>query len=384
MKSSKNGVGIRVIRPLNFAEARCKEIASLGLLEESSTSKDYANALPRHLRRRAAAHRRFKRGYAPRREKEEDRPENRRSKRRRAQLREVANQQKFKRLETHEWHTKRMHMVDMWWGYRVGEHRSDIGLRSAARAATSSTGLCALHDASYRSFVELRGSERHIVETMLKMTGAEQEKYWDAEHLSGCVQTRLLELHIPGQFPFSIVCPVTFQWIPRHEDETKKSRGAWMGVHPAATTSALKAIRAAAAENNVQVFHHEDKFVVFELFGASLLPFLTSSLDIKCSASAEGRRRCNVEMCELIIDKKNSTTTTTLSKNSNSKATIERERDLLRSLADAVHVKPKQNCAETYRELMFHLQGLERETRTDARSMITNRNDSSVRTRVRT
>ena len=148
MNTNTNTTGIRTIRPLPFAEARSKEIESLGLFSSDKNQKeDYTAALPRHLRRRAAAHRRFKRGYAPRRDKDKT-IENRRVKRRRAQLRDVATQQRFKRLETHEWHTKRMHMVDMWWGYRVGEHRSDIGLRSAARAAMSSNRLCALHDAS--------------------------------------------------------------------------------------------------------------------------------------------------------------------------------------------------------------------------------------------
>eukprot|EP00938_MAST-03A_sp_MAST-3A-sp1_P001933 g1933.t1 len=343
-----NTTGIRTIRPLPFAEARSKEIESLGLF--SDKKEDYTAALPRHLRRRAAAHRRFKRGYAPRREN--GTTENRRSKRRRAQLREVATQQRFKRLETHEWHTKRMHMVDMWWGYRVGEHRSDIGLRSAARAATSSNRLCALHDASYQSFVELRGSERQIVETMLRMTGGEQEKYWDAEHLSGYVQTRSLELHVPGQYPFSIVCPVTFQWIPARGD---KDRQAWIGIHPAATESALQAIRASAAESKVQVIHHQEDFVVFELFGSSLPRFLSSSLGIELSSesSLEGQR-WSVEMCSSASDDEK-TTMTTPSNVLTSKATIERERDLLRSLADSVDSKEK------YGELVFHLERLEQE-----------------------
>ena len=186
------------------------------------------------------------------------------------------------------------------------------------------------------------------METMLRMTGGEQEKYWDAEHLSGCVQTRTLELHVPGQYPFSIVCPVTFQWIPARD----KDRQAWIGVHPAATESTLKVIRA-SAESKVQVIHHENAFVVFELFGSSLPRFLSSSLGIELSSesSLEGRR-WSVEMCSIIDDE---TTTTTPSNVLNSKATIERERDLLRSLADSV------NSKEKYSELVFHLERLEQE-----------------------
>lgn len=352
-------LGIRSIRPIKFAEARRSEILSLDLLQESC-----ADALPRHLRRRAAAHRRFKRGYAPKRD--DDVTDNRRSKRRRSKLRELASQQRFKRLETHEWHTKRMHMKDMWWGYRVGEHRSDIGLRSAARAS-SSNRACALHDASYRTFVELRGSERHIIETMLKMTGGKQDKFWDPGHLSGHVQTRDLEIHVPGKFPFCIVSPVTFQWIPvQTKQQQQQQRRAWIGVHPAARESTLKAIQD-AADQDVEVIHLEGKFLVFELFGSKLENFLNSSLGIVQHVDAsnddedeeeEIKIRWSVQTYNCSTSSTTTMAISTASNNNNntlsSNASIERERDIQHRLADAL--SEEKGNVKTYQELMFILE----------------------------
>ncbi len=45
-------------------------------------------------------------------------------------------QRKHKWLETHIWHAKRFHMVDLW-GYRVPDLPNDKGFRACYRAAAN-------------------------------------------------------------------------------------------------------------------------------------------------------------------------------------------------------------------------------------------------------
>lgn len=68
-------------------------------------------------------------------------------------------QKKHRWLETHIWHAKRMHMVDVW-GYRLAEFPNDKSTRYSFKAAQH---LATLYDASYTAAIELRGSQQALV-----------------------------------------------------------------------------------------------------------------------------------------------------------------------------------------------------------------------------
>ena len=151
-------VAPRSISVVEFAAARAVELQAMKrAVESSSSTKRPFQTLPRHMRRRAAS-------YNPKRlpkrlraivgDDSQSLPEgkkggregkrkSRRFRRKAKCLRkEYVRRQNQKRwLETHIWHAKRMHMVDLF-GFRLAEKNAGKGVRAAYRAVQHG---CLLH-----------------------------------------------------------------------------------------------------------------------------------------------------------------------------------------------------------------------------------------------
>ncbi|GLB38480.1 putative POP1-domain-containing protein [Lyophyllum shimeji] len=207
-----------------FAEARAFEIdamhTAMKTASASSTSRAW-QALPRHLRRRAASHdvRRV-----PLRLREKARAEmdavrkkalgrsmpklgkNRRLKR--TEL--FARRQRDKLwLETHIWHAKRMKMENMW-GYRLAVHPTEKSFRPSHRASIHGS---ILHDASYYSLIELKGPEFILQKILDSCCDPHGPGPGSKRYSTG---SRALETYIykPRSYPFNLISPVTIIWKP--------------------------------------------------------------------------------------------------------------------------------------------------------------------------
>ncbi|KAK0201890.1 POP1-domain-containing protein [Desarmillaria ectypa] len=210
-----------------FTEARSFEINAMQnamkMASSSSTQRAW-QALPRHLRRRAASHdvRRV-----PVRLREKAKAE--------MDVKKVANRQKPKRgkdkqvsktesflkrqrdktwLETHLWHAKRMKMENMW-GYRLAVHPSEKAFRPSHRAAVRGS---ILHDASYQSLIELKGPQNVLTRIMDNCCDPQELSPGNRRYVLGA---RTLSTHIysPTLYPRGLIAPITIMWRPftRHE-----------------------------------------------------------------------------------------------------------------------------------------------------------------------
>ncbi|KAH0586339.1 hypothetical protein H2248_007583 [Termitomyces sp. 'cryptogamus'] len=207
-----------------FAEARAFEIDAMHNAMKnasaSSTSRAW-QALPRHLRRRAASHdvRRV-----PLRLREKARAEmdplhkkasghslpklgkNKRLKR--TEL--FAKRQREKSwLETHIWHAKRMKMDNLW-GYRLAVHPTEKSYRPSHRASVHGS---IIHDASYHSIIELKGTEPILKRALDTSCDPNGPSPGSRRYSSG---SRALETYIykSGSYPFGLISPITVIWKP--------------------------------------------------------------------------------------------------------------------------------------------------------------------------
>ncbi|KAF8225887.1 POP1-domain-containing protein [Tricholoma matsutake] len=207
-----------------FAEARSFEIDAMQTAIKnasgSSTSRAW-QALPRHLRRRAASHdvRRVPTRLRDKARTEMDPVRKKilgRSMPKRGKAKRLSRSELFLKrqrdklwLESHLWHAKRMKMENMW-GYRLAVHPTEKAFRPSHRASLHGS---ILHDASYHSLIELKGPER-ILRTILEACCDPQVQGPGAKRYT--TGSRALETHIykPGSYPFDLIAPISVIWKP--------------------------------------------------------------------------------------------------------------------------------------------------------------------------
>ncbi|KAG6900179.1 hypothetical protein C0993_001891 [Termitomyces sp. T159_Od127] len=197
-----------------FAEARAFEIDAMHNAMKnasaSSTSRAW-QALPRHLRRRAASHdvrrvplrlrEKARAEMDPLRKKILGRSIPKLGKNKRLNRSELlARRQRDKLwLETHIWHAKRMKMDNMW-GYRLAVQPTEKSYRPSHRASVHGS---IIHDASYHSIIELKGAE-----TLLK-------RVLDAScDTNGPTAGSKRHDYRLCSYPFGLISPVTVLWKP--------------------------------------------------------------------------------------------------------------------------------------------------------------------------
>ncbi|TFK40578.1 NUC188 domain-containing protein [Crucibulum laeve] len=207
-----------------FAEARAFEInamqTAIKTAGASSTQRAW-QALPRHLRRRAASHdiRRVPLRLRERARAEMDPVRKKalgRSMPKRGKGKRISRTESFLKrqcdkywLETHLWHAKRMKMENMW-GYRLAMHPTEKAFRPSHRASIHGS---IVHDASYYALVELKGPEYIIIHILQTFCDPQGPSPGSKRYVVG---SRVLEtqLYQFSSYPFDLIGPATVIWRP--------------------------------------------------------------------------------------------------------------------------------------------------------------------------
>ncbi|KAK0464529.1 POP1-domain-containing protein [Desarmillaria tabescens] len=192
-----------------FTEARSFEINAMqnAMKTASSSSTQRAwQALPRHLRRRAASHdvRRVPVRLREKAKAEMDAKKvTNRQKPKRGKDKRVTKTESFLKrqrdktwLETHLWHAKRMKMENMW------GIPTEKAFRPSHRAAVRGS---ILHDASYQSLIELKGPQNEL-------------SPGNRRYVLGA-RTLSTHLYSPTMYPRGLIAPITVMWRPFTRDK---------------------------------------------------------------------------------------------------------------------------------------------------------------------
>ncbi|KAH6912558.1 ribonuclease P/MRP protein subunit [Coprinopsis sp. MPI-PUGE-AT-0042] len=307
-----------------FSESRAFEIGAMqtAMKTASAGSTQRAwQALPRHLRRRAASHdvRRVPVRLRERARGEMDaKPVKGKSGPKRGKLKAITRTDSFLKrqknkiwLETHLWHAKRMHMENMW-GYRLATHPTEKSYRPSHRASVQGS---IIHDASYFSLVELRGPEKDLV-SLLELCCDPQA--FSPGSIARKRGGRALEIHFysPGAYPYDLIAPISIMWQPAPETQTPSKgegvkptqsvpgpsasnqigpngsssdpRTIWLRFHPCVHEEMMTALKAAASQHlaacqevpevQIQVVEMKDQINVFEIMGPKSSQVLKGAL----------------------------------------------------------------------------------------------------------
>ncbi|KAF7291584.1 hypothetical protein HMN09_01249500 [Mycena chlorophos] len=260
-----------------FAEARAYEINSMHTaMKSASASATHRiwQTLPRHLRRRAASHdvRRM-----PLRLRDKARQEMTNTLKKKKPLARLRSKQgKAKRLgrtesllkrqkektwlETHIWHSKRMHMEDMW-GHRLAVTPTEKAFRPSLRAAVHGS---ILHDASYYATFQLHGPQTILSDILSLLSDPQDVSPGAKRYLPG---QRTAETHVyePQLYPYGLIGPATIIWRPQNETPTRKGKGkqkatdaqpqdannitrsVWIRAHPSISDAIFETIKKSAS-----------------------------------------------------------------------------------------------------------------------------------------
>ncbi|KAG6906953.1 hypothetical protein DXG01_011213 [Tephrocybe rancida] len=207
-----------------FSEARAFEIDAMHNAMKnasaSSTSRAW-QALPRHLRRRAASHdvrrvplrlrEKARAEMDPLRKKGLSHSISKLGKSKRASRTELfAKRQRDKLwLETHIWHAKRMKMENMW-GYRLAVKPTEKSYRPSHRASVHGS---IIHDASYHSLIELKGTEA-VLKRILDMSCDPNGPSPGSKRYTTGSRASETYIYKPGSYPFGLISPATVIWKP--------------------------------------------------------------------------------------------------------------------------------------------------------------------------
>ncbi|EDR13388.1 uncharacterized protein LACBIDRAFT_230763 [Laccaria bicolor S238N-H82] len=303
-----------------FVEARAFEIdamqKAMKTANSSSTQRAW-QALPRHLRRRAASHD-VRRVPLKLRDKaraeihwqmDPIRKKTLGSMPKRGKLKRISQTDKFLSrqrdktwLETHLWHAKRMKMSDMW-GYRLAVHPTEKAYRPSHRASVHGS---ILHDASYHSLVEMRGPQEILI-SMLELSCDPQGPGPGSKRCLGGSRTLETHLYEPGGYPFALIAPVTIIWRPTANaiQEESQLRTVWLRFHPSAQNEVLANLKTVASQIlskyksnnslakdvNVEINDLKDRINVFEIMGPKASQVIKGSLSPASHEKTEDFRK---------------------------------------------------------------------------------------------
>ncbi|KAF4577137.1 hypothetical protein EYR36_005124 [Pleurotus pulmonarius] len=246
-----------------YVQARSFEIDAMHKAMKTASSSGTQRAwqaLPRHLRRRAASHdvRRVPLRLRDKAVAEMDAVnKKKRSLPKQGKTKRVPRTEKFLSrqrnktwLETHIWHAKRMKMEDVW-GYRLAMHPTEKAFRPSHRAAQHG---CIIHDASYLALIEISGALGSLSDLLVLCCDPQGQPPGAQRYTVG---SRALDTHLylPGQYPLGLTCPITIIWKPADlpnqttapPPEPGSKRTVWLMVHPCVFDTAFEIIQSCAS-----------------------------------------------------------------------------------------------------------------------------------------
>lgn len=236
------GLEQRSINVAEFIENRSAEIIQFKQFLDSKKQQSNKLALQnisKQLRRRTASHNRYRIQQRVRAkinaseldviEKSQD-PIKCRKHLRRSKLLMTEYQhrsKKYKWLETHLWHSKRMHMIP-YFGYKVAESPNDKSDRASYRFAKNQS---ILYDRSYYTVVVVKGETKSIVELLKQhLSESDSRRLASAKVLEG--QTFLSDIEfyakpnssqLGGGAKSQLVGPVSLAFRPQVPCEQERS-----------------------------------------------------------------------------------------------------------------------------------------------------------------
>ncbi|KAI8871640.1 POP1-domain-containing protein [Ramicandelaber brevisporus] len=306
----------RSLMPLEYAASRAFEIAVMRDTMRKPWHSNSARAfqtLPRHLRRRAASHnvkripvRLRERALAEMRKSagitssSQNTPDAEGSGKKitnapkRLGKREARRKQKrsggSRWMETHIWHTKRMHMVRGGvWGtnFVLANYPNEKGHRALHRAATHK---CTVHDYSYNEAIEISGP-RSVIIGLLRSIAVMNDSDCGDGNWTGGNGSRIVhvDFYRPNCYPMGYIGPAILMWRPLAQSQSSaESRQVLVWVHAAAYTDVLNALtasQAAIANESLRVTDMRGQFAHFELTGPHSLAILRCVMRPANSAS---------------------------------------------------------------------------------------------------
>ncbi|KAF5360528.1 hypothetical protein D9756_004746 [Leucocoprinus leucothites] len=296
-----------------FAEARAFEIDAMEKAMKTARHRAW-QALPRHLRRRAASHdvrrvpvrlrEKAKAEMDPIRKKLLSRklPKAGKTKRISKTASFLKRQHDKTWLETHLWHAKRMKMENMW-GYRLAVHPTEKSFRPSHRASIQGS---ILHDASYFATLEIKGPQPALVAILELICDLQGPGPGAVRWVTG---SRVFNTHLYecGAYPFGLLGSVTIIWRPinihtgdqvlSHPSATQKgkeiaveapkvmpeadnnrTRTLWLRIHPVifddvthelqkATSQVLARPRSSTEEIEIEIADLRGQVNAFEIMG---------------------------------------------------------------------------------------------------------------------
>jgi ribonuclease P/MRP protein subunit POP1 len=164
-------------------------------------------------------------------------------------------------LETHIWHAKRFHMMNIW-GYRLAVTPTNKGRRASFRAVRDHA---VVHDASYHSLIELTGIQSNII-TLLKSISNDSPLCQQKHTLMGDKYFRMMT------YAENILLgPIDLLWKTVDEKENNNAHQLWMWVHPSIYTQFLELIKthisALNLKEEIQMENLRKDMFRFELLG---------------------------------------------------------------------------------------------------------------------
>lgn len=221
---------------LKFAASRSIEIAAMteSILRPSKTKLIFQN-LPVHMRRRVMSHNckrlpvKLRQGHLEQLKKsglppKQKRP-SRKYRRRPANLLEEYNRRQKRNvwLETHIWHAKRFHMIELW-GHRLAYAPCDKAFRACYRA---SSAHCLLQDISYYTPIQITGPVEVIKEVFNSLTDNSCGLGICAKAYITGSREGAIHLYKANTFPYGYIGKIIFLWVPSSTSITL-----WLFVHP--------------------------------------------------------------------------------------------------------------------------------------------------------
>lgn len=259
----------------DFVEARQNEIQEMHKLirDQDKKGKRVFQRLPRYKRRRAMS---WNIHLLPKRlrksaEKETLPARIKHRKRRKFKRNKVISDKTPKRLSTHIFHAKRMHMEEKF-GYLLA---IDACLKIYKTTYKFQRQHCTIYDSSYYNCLEFTSKEKKYIIETLKPLGPSKIDFY--QYINGSKEGEFIFYE---NFPFQCIGPVSFLWKQANEKEISQL---WLWVHPLMKEKVLSLID---LKNHVKLKQRDD-LVRFELRGPQSFKDLFSVLDPNKSSLPE-------------------------------------------------------------------------------------------------
>ncbi|KAK4054007.1 Ribonucleases P/MRP protein subunit pop1 [Microbotryomycetes sp. JL221] len=329
-----------------FVEARNFEIGAMvkamRASKEALTQRAF-QSLPRHLRRRAASHNVRRLPTSLRKRAVQEVPQDsakpkhktRKLLGRKRRFKFVTRGDHLKRrqrfklwLETHMWHAKRMHMVNIW-GHRLATRPTAKAFRSSYRASKHGA---IVHDASYYQYLTLTGTKRAIENVLDQVCDKMGPKPGSLRYSQGQRECLTTLYESSNQFPRGQIGPISLIWdtpplpfnsvnsfetLSNGQDQIQ--RKVLIRVHPAMAVQALQAIKNIDSvkskfetsfmnykqsrkldkitqenkTNKVELTVHEKEFLTFEILGSRSTQVVKGILKLSFKNNEETKQLWN-------------------------------------------------------------------------------------------